>query len=88
QVATDLPLALRQFANADPLFPNYSTVNQLLGDEKFRKVVELGVHSGWGLRNVMWALRYQAETAPAPAAPTGLPGGRARVTSRTTPAEP
>ena len=49
QAAQDQSLNLRQFANSDPRFPNYSTANQLLDDQQFRFLVLAGRHAGRGL---------------------------------------
>ena len=49
QVAADLPLSIRTFAKQDRKFPSYSTAKQLLSDEQFAHLVELGGASGRGL---------------------------------------
>lgn len=46
QPSMDQSLELRQFANADPKFPNYSTTNQLLDDQQFRFLVLAGAEAG------------------------------------------
>jgi hypothetical protein len=46
QVASSLDIALRRYAAADRRFPNYSTGDQFLRDEQFRRLVELGRAAG------------------------------------------
>ena len=46
QVASDLDIALRRYAKADPRFPHYSTGNQFLSDDRFDRLVDLGRAAG------------------------------------------
>lgn len=46
QVAQDLDIELRRFAKDDRRFPNYSTGDQFLTDEQFRRLVHLGGEAG------------------------------------------
>jgi hypothetical protein len=46
QNAQDQPHNVRQFANTDPEFPNYSTANQLLTDQQFVFLLVAGHHAG------------------------------------------
>lgn len=46
QVAADLSIDLSGYANTDPTFPSYSTANQFLRDEQFKRLVQLGHESG------------------------------------------
>jgi hypothetical protein len=53
QESLDQPLDLRQFANSDPRFPNYSTANQLLDDQQFTFLLLAGAHAGEQLANTL-----------------------------------
>lgn len=46
QNTLDQPRSVRQMANADPRFPNYSTANQLLNDQQFVFLLVAGHHAG------------------------------------------
>ncbi len=46
QNTLDQPRTVRQMANADPRFPNYSTANQLLNDQQFVFLLVAGYHAG------------------------------------------
>lgn len=46
QPSLDQSPQLRQFANADPRFPNYSTANQLLNDQQFSFLLLAGCEAG------------------------------------------
>jgi hypothetical protein len=52
QLASSLDVALRRFAKADRLFPNYSTGNQFLSNEQFANLVELGRVAGTHLADL------------------------------------
>ena len=52
QVAGDLSGDLRRFAAQDPTFPRYSTARQLLTNDQFRNLVDLGRESGAKLVNL------------------------------------
>ena len=44
-VSGDSPLRLQRYAATDPKFPNYGTLNQLLGAEPLEHLIHLGHHS-------------------------------------------
>lgn len=44
QVCDTMPASLRQFAAADPVFPDYSTGDQFLTTDEFDHLVEVGEH--------------------------------------------
>lgn len=65
QVAKDLPLTLRQFAAEDGTFPRYSTADQLLSDDQFRALVDLGKASGVRVLEMIGGIYYYRDLAAA-----------------------